>query len=286
MLLTVGDLVEDILIQLLSEPRRGADTSVRSARLRGGSGANVAALVAESGGAVRFVGQTGDDTIGHVLAEDLRDRGVDTRVRHLGGTGVTVTTAGQGSRSRLVDRGASSRVTLIDDDVLDDVSRVYLPASVFAADPLASAMDSVLGVIRDRRLPLTLGAPGSADLEEIGGPAFLELVRTLEPDAVVVNRAEHAALGCTPREPLDGARLTVVTAGPRPTLVLSGSRDESVPVAPVSTIRDRTGVGDGFIAGFMMSRMTGADGVAASHAGHRVAARVLGELGPTTGRRP
>lgn len=285
MLLTIGDLVENILIQLSSVPRRGADTVVRSARLRGGSGANVAALVAESGGEVRFVGQTGDDTIGHALAYDLRQRGVNTQLSHLGGTGVTVTTAGQGGRSRLVDRGPSSRVTVIHDEVLDDVSHVYLPASVFAADPLASAMDSILGLIRDRRLPITLGAPGSADLEEIGGPAFRELVTTLEPDAVVLNRAEHAALECTSRQPLDGARLTVVTAGARPTLVLSATGDESVPVSPVSTIRDRTGVGDAFIAGFVMSRRTGADGVAASHAGHRVAARVLGELGPTTGRR-
>lgn len=285
MLLTVGDLVEEILIQLSSEPRRGADTLVRSARLRGGSGANVSALVAESGGEVRFVGQTGDDTIGHVLADDLRQRGVSTQVSHLGGTGVTITTAGKGGRSRLVDRGASSRVTLIEDDVLDDVSQVFLPASVFAADPLASAMDSVLAVIRERRLAITLGAPGTADLEEIGGPAFRELVSTLEPDAVILNRAEHLALDCAPREPLAGARLTVVTAGPRPTLVLSEGGGESVPVAPVSPIRDRTGAGDGFIAGFVMSRMAGADGVAASHAGHRVAARVLGQLGPTTGRR-
>ncbi len=285
MLLTIGDLVEEILIRLVSPPRRGADTLVRSARLRGGSGANVAALVAEGGGDVRFVGQTGDDTIGHVLADDLRQRGVSTRVTHLGGTGVTITTSGEGGRSRLVDRGASSRVTLIDDDVLDDVSHVFLPASVFAADPLASAMDSMLAITRERRLAITLGAPGTADLEEIGGPAFRELVSTLEPDAVVLNRAEHLALDCAPREPLAGARLTVVTAGPRPTLVLREGSGESVPVAPVPSIRDRTGVGDGFIAGFVMSRMTGADGVAASHAGHRVAARVLGQLGPTTGRR-
>ncbi len=285
MLLTIGDLVEEILIQLRTEPRRGADTLVRSARLRGGSAANVAAMIAESGGAVRFVGQTGDDTIGHVLADDLRDRGVDAEISHLGGTGVTVTTVGRGGRSRLVDRGASAKITVIDDSVLDEVRQIYLPASVFAVDPLASAMDPVLAMIRERRIPLVLGAPGSADLEEIGGDAFRELVQALEPDAVILNRAEHRALGCDPRDPLSGAHLTIVTSGARPTLVLTDRDGESVPVTPVDGIRDRTGAGDGFIAGFMMSRRTGADGVAASHAGHRVAARVLGQLGPTIGRR-
>jgi len=285
MLLTIGDLVEEILIQLSSEPRRGADTLVRSARLRGGSGANVAAIVAEGEGEVRYLGQTGDDTIGHVLADDLRRRGVEARISHLGGTGVTVTTAGKGGRSRLVDRGASSRITVIDTATLDGIDHVFVPASVFAADPLASAMDPLLALIRERRIPITLGAPGSADLDEIGGDAFRELVNTIEPDAVIVNRAEHAALGCDVRERLYGARVTIVTAGARPTLVLGPSGAESVPVTPVPAIRDRTGVGDGFAAGFVMSRRTGADGVAATHAGHRVAARVLAHLGPTTGSR-
>ena len=47
MLLTVGDLLEEILIQLRSPPRQGVDSTVRSARVRGGSAANVAAIDAE-----------------------------------------------------------------------------------------------------------------------------------------------------------------------------------------------------------------------------------------------
>ena len=283
MLLAVGDLLEEILIQLRAAPVRGVDSSVRSARVRGGSAANVAAIDAEMGGTPRFVGQVGDDALGHVLVDELRSRGVEVRVDHLGGTGVVVTTVGQGSRTRLVDRGASRGPAAIDLEVLDGVTQIYIAASAFTEDPLATAVDRFLAEVRDRRLPLVLGGPTAADLELLGAEPFHELVRTAQPDAVVLNRHEHHALGLHPREPLAGAGVTVVTAGVRPTLVIPPHGEAaSVPVPPIDSLRDRTGAGDGFVAGFLASRRTGADPVSATNAGHRVAARVLRNLGPTT----
>lgn len=283
MLLAVGDLLEEILIQLRAAPVRGVDSSVRSARVRGGSAANVAAIDAEMGGTPRFVGQVGDDALGHVLTDELRSRGVEVRADHLGGTGVVVTTVGQGSRTRLVDRGASRGPASIEVDVLDGVTQLYIAASAFTEDPLATAVDRFLAEVRDRRLPLVLGGPTAADLELLGAEPFHELVRTAQPDAVVLNRHEHHALGLHTREPLAGAGVTVVTAGVRPTLAIPPHGEAvSVPVPPIESLRDRTGAGDGFLVGFLASRRTGADPVSATNAGHRVAARVLRNLGPTT----
>jgi len=56
----------------------------------------------------------------------------------------------------------------------------------------------------------------------------------------------------------------------------------SVEVRPVEHVRDFTGVGDGFIAGYIASRSTGADAVSATHTAHRVAEKVLANLGPST----
>ncbi len=284
MLLAIGDLQEELLVQLRTEPLRGADTPVRSVRVRGGSAANVAAIDAETGGTPRFVGQVGDDSIGHVLAGDLRTRGVDALVRHTGGTGVVVTVVGRGPRSRFVDRGASRRLSLIESSVLVGVGQVYLPASAFADDPLASAVDRLLAEIRDARIPVVIGGPGSIDLDNLGIQPYLELIAAVAPDAVVLNSSEHAALGVAPRSGIPGSRCTVITAGVRPTVVIEADRQaESVAVTPVGRVVVRTGVGDGFLAGFMASRRAGADAVAATHAGHRIAARVLGQLGPTVG---
>ena len=159
MLLAIGDLLEEILIRLDAAPVRGIDSSVRSARVRGGSAANVAAIDAEIGGTPRFVGQVGDDALGHALVDDLSSRGVDVRGAHLGSTGVIVTTVGQGARTRLIDRGASRGPARLDPGTLDGVAQIYIAASAFTEDPLATAVDQILAEIRDRRIPLVLQHP-------------------------------------------------------------------------------------------------------------------------------
>lgn len=283
MLLTVGDLLEEVLIQLRTPPRRGVDSTVRSARVRGGSAANVAAIDAETGGAPRFVGQVGDDALGHVLTDELRSRGVEVHASRLGGTGVVVTTVGQGTRTRLVDRGASRGPARLDPAVLEDVTQVFVAASAFTEDPLASAIDRLLADVRDRRIPLVIGGASSADLALLGVAPFLELARAAEPETIVLNRLEHQALGLAADAPIPGTDVTVITAGSHSTTVLSpGGKLSVIPVTPVEKIRDRTGAGDGFLAGYLASRRTGADPVSATNAGHRVAARVLGHLGPTS----
>jgi len=256
---------------------------VRSARVRGGSAANVAALSAEIGQAARFVGQVGDDALGRTLVADLQRRGVDAMVHHAGGTGVSITMVGGGTRSRLVDRGASRRLHSIDPGVLEGVDQLYLAASAFTEDPLASAVDRLLGEVRERRIDLTIRGPGSGDLQSLGRREFLELITATHPDTVILNSIEHAALGLEDRSPIPGCDHTVVTCGPHPTLVIDRRGGAlAVEVRPVEQVRDLTGAGDGFIGGYLASRRTGADAVSATNAGHRVAAKVIARLGPTT----
>ena len=283
MLVCVGDLLENILVVLPSVPSGGFDNKVRSARVRGGSAANVAALDAEQGGTPRFVGQIGDDTLGRTLAEDLERRGVELVVHSEGATGVILTMIGRTGRTLLTDRGTARHLFAIEPSVLDNASQIYLAASAFVADPMATAVDRLLGDARAKRLDLFVGGPNEADRQDFGTAAFLELVSVASPAAVILNRGEHQELGLKDQQCIAGAKMTIVTDHSHPTVVLRANGSaETVEVSPVTQIRDRTGVGDGFIAGYLASIRAGADTVSATHAGHRTAARVLAQLGPTT----
>ena len=193
---------------------------------------------------------------------------------------------GRGGRSRLIDRGASRRQSFLEPDCLDEATQLYVAGSAFTEDPFASATDQLLGEATDSRVPITIGGPSVTDLESLGTAGFLALCATVEPAHVVLNRREHSTLGLSPRQPIPGVATTVVTNGKRPTLVMDRSGVKSVEVSPVDDLLDRTGVGDGFVAGFQRARQAGADPVAAAHAGHRTAGRVLRNLGPTTGTAP
>ena len=284
MLLTIGDLLEEVLVRLPGVPGHGHDTAVRTRRVRGGSAANVAAITAELGGPARFVGRVGDDGPGHELADDLAATGVDTRLERRGRTGVAISLLDDRGRRRLVDRGASRLLAAIDREVLDDVHQLYLATSALVDEPLAGVIDHLLGDARDRGIAVTLGGPRPEDLHDFGGDAFLALAVALEPESVVVGRPEHAALGRAADAGVPGAATTIVTDGPRPTTVIERGRPRrEVDVAPVE-VRDLTGVGDAFRAGYLLSRGSGANPAAATVAGHRAAGRVAARLGPTLRR--
>jgi sugar/nucleoside kinase (ribokinase family) len=76
------------------------------------------------------------------------------------------------------------------------------------------------------------------------------------------------------------ARRVVVKHGPEPTEVFdAGSLTARVPVAPVAAVRDLTGAGDAFAAGYVAAALSGADAAACCLAGHRLAASVIASPG-------
>ena len=281
MLLTIGDLVEELVVELPEGMRRGRVAEARTLRLRGGSAANVAAITCERGGAARFVGQVGADAMGDSLVADLRKRGVDVRVGAHGVTGVTVNLLQRGYRTTLVDRGASPKLANADADVLIGAVQLFVPARSLLSDPLASVVEGVIAGALERRVPITLTGLAADELVHFGVAAFLELVAAVQPDTVIFTERDHARLGLDPDEPVDGSGCTVVI-GPESTKVLTAEGVQRRESTPPATVVDRTGAQDGFVAGYLMSRRAGAAPAAATDAAHRVMSLVLARLGPTT----
>ena len=110
---SLGDLVLDVVVRAESEVARGGDTPARISLSAGGQGANVAAWVATLGGASRWLGKRADDAEGRLAADQLGDLGVElTGPVEPVGNGVIVSLVDPtGERSMFPDRGVA---TLLD----------------------------------------------------------------------------------------------------------------------------------------------------------------------------
>ena len=280
MLCVVGDLREDIVTVFESDPARGAATPASIHTRRGGAAANIAAFAADAGKPTRFVGHVGSDHTGDRLVAQLAEKGVETVVSQRGRTGRAVVLVGPGAQSSsLVDPGATSQLIDIDHAVLDDVTLLHLPGFVFGEDPLATEVGELVGEALHRGIAISIGSQSVAELETFGVEEFLSLIATVRPAVLFANRSE-AALLAGPRAPVVGADITVITSGARPTvLAWPNGASRSIEVEPVERPLDSTGVGDAFVAGFLIASMDRLTAATATKAGHLLAGQVLAHYG-------
>ena len=80
-IISVGDLVWDVLTKPDSQLLPGGDTTGRIALAPGGSAANLATWVARSGMPSSFVGKVGVDILGDLLIADLEREGVTAHLQ-------------------------------------------------------------------------------------------------------------------------------------------------------------------------------------------------------------
>jgi sugar/nucleoside kinase (ribokinase family) len=272
MLVTVGDLVEDVVVWLDREPQRGTDTPARIHRVRGGSAANVAAFASAAGAPARFIGRVGFDDLGRALAQGLSSCGVDVRVQHGGRSGsIVVLVHPDGERTMLPDRGACTGLAPIPIEWLDGVRILHLPAYSLTVEPLASAARAAAVAARRAGARLSVDASSVHVLRAHGVDGFLALLDELRPAWFFANEEEATLLGRRPRH-----GVTIVKHGAQPVHVFGEDGDELVIEVPlVEGVVDTTGAGDAFAAGVLAACWRGEDVSASVRAGTALAARVL-----------
>lgn len=279
-LTVIGDLVEDIVVWTTAPSRRGTDNPATVTRSRGGSAANVAAKAAAMT-PTRFVGRVGDDSAGVWLVAALDATGVDVRVQRSGRTGsvVVVVDPGDGERTMYPDRAAAAELAPVDHDWLTGTTVLHVPAYGFATDPAAGSILGAIEHVRRRGAQLSIDVSAVTLIEGFGRNRFSGLLDRLAPEVVLANAEEATALGLLENRPSPGC-VVVVKDGPRPAIVAldDGSRHE-VAAAMVAGVRDTTGAGDAFAAGFLTTWIRDADPVAACRSGHQTAAAVLRTAG-------
>ena len=277
----LGDLVEDIVVTLTEPLGRGTDAAGDIVRTRGGSAANVASAAAQLGRVpARYLGCVGPDVTGDGLVAGLERDGVDVRVQRRGCTGaVVILVEPGGERTMVPNRGASVLLEMIADDWLDGLAVLHVPAYGFCAEPIATSAINALQRARLRGVTTSIDASSVGALRTYGRDRIRALLSDIAPDHLLANSDESEFLGLKEPGYLPSTTL-VVKHGAAPTEARpAGGGWLEVPVVPVEEVRDTTGAGDAFAAGYLSAVVLGADIAAACAAGNASAAHALGRAG-------
>ena len=242
MIVTLGDLLLDVIVRLSQPLAEGADADAVTRLGPGGQAANVAAWIAELGGAARFVGKRADDEAGRTAAAGIECYGVDVRGPVVPGrTGTVVSLVGvDGGRTMASDRGVSPelREEELDPAWLEGCTHLHIPGYSLLRSPIDGA------ALRAAELAPTVSVDLSSwsAIRDFGPARFRERLESLRPAIVFANEDEERIVG----GPLAGTEW-VLKRGPLGAS-FGGVERPAVPAEAVDT----TGAGDALAAGYLV----------------------------------
>lgn len=266
MLAVIGDIVQDIVVWQEEEVRPATDTKSKIHITRGGSAANVAAFAGPRT-TTQFIGCVGDDLAGIALTEELKSRQVQPLMQVRGNTGTIVVQIDlSGERTMFPSRGASGMLEEVDPAWLEGVDLLHITAYSLEQEPTRSSVIAAAKAVHAHGGKVSFDVSSLYTMDALGTETFLGYMDDIAPDYISANQDESAhldlAVGDTPGATL--ARFPNATVlsrnGAEATRVFRGGKlIEVVPVIPTTDIRDLTGAGDAFNAGYLSSLLNDGD---------------------------
>lgn len=274
----VGDVIDDIIVVPRGPIRTDTDTAASITRHPGGSACNTAAWLGWLGAGVDLVGRVGaGDAERHARA--LRESGVTPHLTEDATlpTGTIVIVVDGETRTMLTDRGANATLSVnaVTDALLTHAGVLHLTGySLFDAFTLDD-LRTLVARARAAGVLVTFDPGSTGFIADYGVESFRGALEGI--DILLPNLDEGRLLsGEHEREAVAAALVAycpavVVTGGSSSVLVARrGEQSVEVTVDARAAV-DPTGAGDAFTAGLVVALLTGADLVAAAHAGVRAA---------------
>jgi ribokinase len=248
LIVTLGDLLLDVIVRLHEPLAAGADANAETATSAGGQAGNVAVWTVELGAKARCVVKRGDDLGGGLVAADLASRGVEVVGPVSGSTGVVVSLVGpDGERTMASDRGVAPQLAPEDlDPAWFACDCLHISGYALFESPIDTAAAHAAELARANGARVSVDLSAWTRIRAFGPGAFRELLEQLAPDVIFANEAEWEIVGAA----YGLAPTAVVKRGARGMVVLGEQRVE-LP-APESNVVDATGAGDALAAGFLV----------------------------------
>lgn len=247
--LTLGDAALDVVVRLDRPLVVDDDVPARIALRPGGQAANVAAWCVALGADAAVVARVGEDAAGAFVRSALDDLGVDLLSPGHAADGSVLRTPvitslmHDGSRSMCSDRSVAA--FHLDPEWFDDCGWLHVSGyELFGPDPTLA--------LEAASLAASAGAPVSVDLsartviEAVGAGEAKRRIAAAHGAVVFANESEVAAIGLLEVETL------VVKAGSRGARVRQGAGWTEHAALACEEVRDVTGAGDAFAAGFIV----------------------------------
>ncbi len=276
-------LIDDArAVSLYAAMAPGVETS-------GGSAANTVAGVASLGGRGAFIGKVSADQLGEVFGHDIRAIGVrfDTAPLTEGPETARclINVTADGGRTMATFLGAATELAPadVDEAVIASAAITYLEGYLFDRPTAREAFVKAAGAARraGRKVAITLSDVFVVERWRDELKAFMDRI-----DIVFANENELKALAETDdfetavKALTSRVELSVITRGALGSVIVRGAERHSVPAFPIEHVRDTTGAGDQYAAGFLLGLAQGKPLDVCGLLGSLAAWEVIGHFGP------
>ena len=246
LVVTLGDLLLDVIVRLDEPLAAGADANAETRTAPGGQAANVASWVTALGGEARCISRRGGDAAGAWLSADLEARGVELAGPVDGRTGVVLSLVGpDGERTMASDRGTATLLAPGDLDLAWlACDCLHISGYALLASPIDGAASRAAELARKQGAQVSVDLSAWTRIRAHSAARFRDQVAALAPDVVFGNADEWDEVGA-----LETCR--VVKRGAAGFDVVRGGAVERCQARDVSVV-DTTGAGDALAAGFLI----------------------------------